>query len=319
MLRVGVVGVGSLGQHHARNYANLKNVHLVAVSDVDKIQGEKIAKNFKAEFFQDYREMLEKIDAVSIVVPTPLHFEVSKFFLENKIHCLIEKPITSTLEQADELIEIAAKNDLILQVGHIERFNPAIIEIQKYIDNPKYIEVNRLGTFSQRATNVGVVLDLMVHDLDMVLFLTNSRVISVDAIGTRVISDFDDIANVRLKFETGCVANISASRISMEKLRKIRIFSENSYISLDYESQSFKLFTKKKEKIESFSDIKIVKFSPKKNEPLFLELEDFVNCVLNRKQPKVSGIHGRNALELALDVTSKINAYLDGNYSFSSR
>lgn len=313
MLRVGVVGVGSLGQHHARNYANLKNIKLTSVSDVDKNQGEKIAKTYKAEYFQDYKLMLGKVDAVSIVVPTPLHFEVSKFFLENKIHCLVEKPITSTLEQADELIELAAKNDLILQVGHIERFNPAIIEIQKYVDEPKYIEVNRLGTFSQRAANVGVVLDLMVHDLDMVLFLTNSRVTSVDAIGTRVISDFDDIANVRLKFANGCVANISASRISLEKLRKIRIFHENSYISLDYENQSFKLFTKKKEKIESLSDIKIVKFSPKKNEPLFLELEDFVSCILNKKLPKVTGIHGRNALSLALDVTSKINAYLDKN------
>ena len=362
LLKVGVIGVGSLGQHHARNYANMKDVQLVAIVDMNLEQARKVAeklvaareskvgkKNFffvilnsfqnlfsrkasvltgekilkqvqddkengsKFEIFSDYRELVGKVDAVSISSPTPLHYEIAKFFLENKIHCLVEKPITTTLEQADELIEIAAKNDLVLQVGHIERFNPAIIELQKFIQHPRYIDINRLGPYSTRVSHVGVVLDLMVHDLDMVLFLTNSEVETVDAIGTRVISEHEDIANVRLKFKNGCVANISASRVSLEKFRKIRIFQTDSYISLDYENQSFKLYKKKENvaKIEKLTDIDINRFAAKKNEPLHLELLDFVDCVINHKQPKVDGIHGRNALKLALDVITKINEGLN--------
>ncbi|MDR0676776.1 MAG: Gfo/Idh/MocA family oxidoreductase [Elusimicrobiota bacterium] len=316
MIKVGVVGVGRLGQHHARNYAfeNIKNSNLVAVCDVDEETTKKIAKKFKVDYFSDYKNFLGKVDAVSIVVPTHLHFEVAKFFLSHKIHCLVEKPITTTLQEAQELIDIAYKNDLILQVGHIERFNPAIIEIQKFIKNPKYIDVNRLGTYSQRVSNISVVLDLMVHDLDMVLFLTNSEVEKVDAAGTKVISETEDIANVRIKFKNGCVANISASRVSMEKLRKIRLFQSESYISLNYEDQSFKIYTKnpKVEKIQDLSDIKIEKFKPKKNvEPLFLELTDFIYCIINHKNPKVDGKHGYNALKLALEVREKIKEFSD--------
>lgn len=314
MLRLGVIGVGSLGQHHARNYASNKidNARLVAIVDNNEEQGSKIAKTFKAEYFQDYKDLIGKVDAVSIVVPTPLHFEVAKFFLQNKVHCLVEKPITTTLEQAEELIKIAEENNLILQVGHIERFNPGIIEIQKYIKSPRYIDINRLGPYSPRVANVSVVLDLMVHDLDMVLFLTNSEVEKVDAAGTKVISDCEDIANVRIKFKNGCVANISASRVSLEKLRKIRLFQPESYISLNYEEQSFKLYKKKNDidKIKSLLDIDILKFKPKeKIEPLFLELTDFIKCITDKKTPKVDGRHGYNALKLAIEVTEKIKEF----------
>ena len=227
---------------------------------------EKLNENKKIQIFADYKELVGKVDAVSIVSPTPIHHEIAKFFLENKIHCLVEKPITTTIEQADELIEIAAKNDLILQVGHIERFNPAIIELQNFVKQPRYIDINRLGPYSARVSHVGVVLDLMVHDLDMVLFLTNSEVESVDAVGTKVISEHEDIANVRIKFKNGCVANISASRVSLDKFRKIRIFQSDSYISLDYENQSFKMYKKKEnlDKIQSLLDIEIKKFAAKK-------------------------------------------------------
>jgi predicted dehydrogenase len=351
-LRVGVIGVGSLGQHHARNYATMANVSLVAIVDNNLAQAQKISENLtstsketqknknffskifsripvetpnsgvsitqsqqpqKIQIFTDYKDLLGKVDAVSISSPTPLHYEIAKFCLENKIHCLVEKPITTTIEQADELIDISNKNNVILQIGHIERFNPAIIELQNFVKKAKYIDINRLGPYSARVAHVGVVLDLMVHDLDMVLFLTNSEVESVDAVGTRVISEHEDIANVRLKFKNGCVANISASRVSLEKLRKIRIFQTDSYISLDYEHQSFKLYKKKENllRIEKLTDIEIVKFAPKKNEPLYLELMDFVDCVINNKKPKVDGTHGRNALKLALDVTSKINEFLE--------
>ena len=345
MLRIGVIGVGSLGQHHARNYMNINGAKLVAIVDNNEAQAKKIAEklsskpdeqkncclfvkfaNFfksqeqscsdcsceRIQVFTDYRDLLGKVDAVSIACPTPQHHEIAKFFLENNIHCLVEKPITVTLEEADELIELAKKNDLILQVGHIERFNPAIIEIQNYVKSPKYIDINRLGPYSARVAHVGVVLDLMVHDLDMVLFLTDSEVESVDAVGTRVISEHEDIANVRLRFKNGCVANISASRVSLDKFRKIRIFQPDSYISLDYEHQTFKVYRKKAnvQKLEGLGDIDIFKFSAKKNEPLYLELSDFVDCVINHRQPKVSGRHGRNALKLALEVTSKINESL---------
>ncbi|MCP4482711.1 MAG: Gfo/Idh/MocA family oxidoreductase [bacterium] len=308
MLKTSVIGVGSLGQHHARIYAGMKDINLVAVVDSDEKNGKKQAKKYKATYLKDYHQLVGKVDAVSIAVPTPLHFEVAKFFLENKIHCLVEKPITVTLKEADTLISLAEKNGVILQVGHIERFNPAILHAQNFLKNPRFIEINRLGPYSPRVSHVGVVLDLMVHDLDMVLFLTGSKVTSIDAVGTKVISGCEDIANVRLHFESGCVANISASRVSLEKLRKIRVFQDDSYISLNYEKQDLKVYQKKSgiEKVESLKDITLTTHVPKKEEPLFLELRDYIDCIKASKPPKVDGLHGRAALALALEIVKQI-------------
>jgi predicted dehydrogenase len=305
-LRAGVIGVGKLGQHHARIYSEIPDIDFVGIIDKDKNQAEHIAKKCKTQVFTDIKDLVGKVDMVNIAAPTPLHYEIAKFFIQNHIHCLIEKPITVTLEEANELVNLAKENNVIIQVGHIERFNSAVIEAQKYIHNPRFIEVNRLGPYDPRVAHVSVVLDLMIHDLDILLFLTKSNVVSVDAVGTKVLSDNHDIANARIKFANGCVANVSASRISIEKFRKIRIFQEDSYISLDYEKQSLKLYKKKTEHVTSLKDIDIIHPKIQKNEPLLLEILDFIRCVKEGSKPVVDGLNAKNALELALEINNKI-------------
>ncbi|MFH1715108.1 MAG: Gfo/Idh/MocA family oxidoreductase [Elusimicrobiota bacterium] len=307
-IRAAVIGVGKLGFHHARIYAGMKGVDLVGVVDSDDKKGKQTAIKFNTNYYADYRDLIGKVDAVNIVVPTLLHYEAASFFLKNKIHCLVEKPITTDLKEAQELADIAGANGVVLQVGHIERFNPAVLEAQKYIKAPKFIEVNRLGPYDPRVSQVGVVLDLMIHDLDILLFLTGSKVKSIDAVGTKLFSNFEDIANVRLKFENNCVANVSASRVSIKKTRKIRIFQDDSYISLNYQKQTLVIYKKKKEKVDSFKDIQMLKPRIKKNEPLLLEIEDFIRCVKGQIAPVVSGIHAMNALELALEIGKEIES-----------
>ncbi|MFC1485330.1 Gfo/Idh/MocA family oxidoreductase [bacterium] len=311
MIRIGVIGVGSLGKHHARIYDAMRHVDLTCIVDTDIAAAKKIGKKYKAEYFKNYHGIVEKVDAVSIAAPTPFHYEIAKFFLEHKIHVLVEKPITVSVEEADDLILLAEKNKVILQVGHIERFNPAVVEAQKHIKDARFIEINRLGPYSPRCSNVGVVLDLMVHDLDMVLFLTDSKPVSIDAVGASVMSQTEDIANVRIRFKNSCVANISASRVSLERFRKFRIFQHDSYLSLDYEKQSLKMYSKREgvEKIETLKDILFMKIPIKKEEPLYLELKDFIECIEQNTFPKVSGVHGRDALKLALDITEQIRQF----------
>lgn len=306
-VKVGVIGVGSLGQHHARIYASIPEVELVGVVDTDEQRAKNIANKLNTVVFESADSLLDKVDAVNIVTPTPLHFSIAKLAIEKKVHCLVEKPITVILDEADELIRLAEAHDVLLQVGHIERFNPAIIEAHKHITHPKFIEVDRLGPYSPRMSHIGVVLDLMVHDLDMLLYLTQSEVVSIDAVGTKVFSDFEDIANVRIRFADGCVANVSASRISLKKMRKIRIFQDDAYISLSFEKQNLRIYKKKSEQLKSIKDIKIIRPRIKKNEPLLLELKDFIHCVAKRSLPLVCGVQGRNALQLALDVSRQMS------------
>ncbi|MGD9152364.1 MAG: Gfo/Idh/MocA family oxidoreductase [Gammaproteobacteria bacterium] len=306
-VKVGVIGIGSLGQHHARIYASMPEVELIGIVDIDKQRAKNIANKLNTIVFDSADALLDKVDAVNIVTPTPLHFSIAKLAIEKKVHCLVEKPITVAVDEADELIRLAEVHDVLLQVGHIERFNPAIIEAYKHITYPKFIEVDRLGPYSPRMSHIGVVLDLMVHDLDMLLYLTQSEVVSIDAVGTKVFSDFEDIANVRIKFANGCVANVSASRVSLKKLRKIRVFQDDAYISLNFEKQNLKIYKKKKEQLENLKDIKIMRPRIKKNEPLLLELKDFIHCVVEKSSPLVCGVQGRNALELALEVSRQIS------------
>ena len=314
-MKIGVIGVGSLGQHHARVYSQIPKacpernlgIELFGVCDVDKKRAEKIAKNFNAKPFSDYKELIGKINAVSIVVPTPLHYTVAKDFLNAGIHRLVEKPITEDVSQAEELLKIANEKNIILQIGHIERFNTAVIEAQKYIKQPKFIEAQRLGPYDPRVAHIGVVMDLMIHDIDIILTLVNSKIVQMDAIGAKVLSQKEDIANVRLKFENGCVANISASRVSLDKFRKIRIFQDDSYISLDYAGQSLKIYKKKSDVVTSMSDIEIIKPKLKPEEPLKRELEHFINCIRTGKPPIVTGEHGRDALEIAIAILKKLS------------
>ncbi|MFH0948367.1 MAG: Gfo/Idh/MocA family oxidoreductase [Elusimicrobiota bacterium] len=306
-MKIAVIGVGSLGQHHARLYSQLYGVEFLGVCDVDKKRAEKIAKNFNVQSFSDYKELIGKVDAVSIVVPTPLHYAVAKDFLNAGVHCLVEKPITDNVSQAEELLKIANEKNVILQIGHIERFNTAVIEAQKYIKSPKFIEAQRLGPYDPRVAHIGVIMDLMIHDIDIILTLVASKIIQMDVIGAKVLSKNEDIANVRLKFENGCVANISASRVSIDKFRKIRIFQDDTYISLDYAGQSLKIYRKKSDIVSSMSDIEIIKPKLKTEEPLKRELEHFINCVKTGKQPLVTGEHGRDALEVAMEILKKLN------------
>ncbi|MFC2091149.1 Gfo/Idh/MocA family oxidoreductase [Elusimicrobiota bacterium] len=305
-LRVGVVGTGHLGRHHARIYSELGNARLVAVSDIDEKKGGKIAEKYGCRYCKDFHELLDSIDAVSIVTPTETHYEIAREFLKHNISTLIEKPITSSIEQASKLIMISEENSCILQVGHIERFNAAIKKAREYIKEPRFIEVNRLSRFPDRSLDIGVVLDLMIHDIDIILSFVDSSVKSISSIGASVFSDKEDIANCRLAFENGCIANITASRISYKSERKFRVFQSDSYISLDYEKQDFVIYKKKKNIVDKPSDIERIVPQLMKSEPLREELMDFLSTVTEGKTPTVSGYHGYNAIKLARDIINQI-------------
>lgn len=299
-IKVGVIGVGHLGSIHAKVYSKLDNVKLAGVCDCNIEKALEIGKKYHTNSYADYEDLFGKIDAASIAVPTSLHYNIAKEFLNHDIHVLIEKPITKTLSEADELIEIARERKLILQVGHIERFNSAVLAIEPYLKTPKFIECQRLGPFHKRVKDVGVVLDLMIHDIDIVLGLMKQDVVNIEAVGLSTVSDYEDVANVRLMFESGVIADITASRVTKDVVRKIRIFQEDSYISLDYVAQEAAIFRKTGEKIAK-EKIKI-----KKKEPLKKELKSFIECVRTLKRPIVSGVEGRRALQVALEVIEKI-------------
>jgi predicted dehydrogenase len=305
-LKMGVIGIGHLGVHHARIVSSLPDVELVGICDINEPQVKKFAKLYKTTAYTDYHQLLNKVDAISIAVPTPLHYQIAKDFINAQVHCLIEKPITPDLAEAEELLTLVKEKNLILQVGHIERFNPAVLEAQKYINEPKFIEANRLGPYDPRVAHISVVLDLMIHDIDIVLYLVQDRILSIDAVGAKVLSQFEDIANARIRFAHGCVANISASRVSLKKFRKIRIFQKDSYLSLDYAKPGLKVYSKKKEEVTSLKDIKVVYPRLVKLEPLAEELKNFVSCVREGRKPQVTGEHGRDALEIALEIMRKI-------------
>lgn len=301
-VKVGIIGVGHLGAIHAKVYSKLPNVKLVGVCDCNLKRAIEIGQKYHTNSYADYEDLFDKVDAASIVVPTSLHYNIAKDFLSHGIHTLIEKPITKTLSEADELIEIANEKKLILQVGHIERFNSAVLALEPYLRRPKFIECQRLGPFHKRVDDVGVVLDLMIHDIDIVLGLIERDVVNIEAVGLSTISDYEDIANVRLTFEDGTIADITASRVTKDIVRKIRIFQEESYISLDYLDQEVTIFKKTHDKILK-EKVKI-----KKKEPLKRELESFIECVAAGTKPIVSGVEGRRALQVALEILEKIKS-----------
>jgi len=299
-LKVGVIGIGRLGSIHTRVYDELGEVDLIGICDIDPQKLEKALKQFKVPAYLDYKELINKVDAISIAVPTKKHFQIAKDFIENNIPLLIEKPITNKLAHAEELITLAKKHNVIMQVGHVERFNSAFSAVQKIVKNPRFIECHRLSPFPHRSLDIGVVLDVMIHDIDIILGLVNSNIKSVEAVGVPVLTQFEDIANVRLTFENGCVCNLTASRISEEAMRKIRIFLSDTYISLDYGSQEAFLYKKENKQI-----IKEV-LPIEKDEPLKREIESFIDCVRNKKRPLVSGKEAYQALHLADRIINKI-------------
>lgn len=307
-LRIGVVGAGYLGKFHAEKYSQMDDVELVGIADLNRVQAESVSKKVKTNAYTDYRDLIGKTDAVSVVVPTPAHFEVSRDFLENDIDVLIEKPITTTLAEADELISISAARGLIIQVGHLERFNPAILALKDIVKNPRFIESHRLSIFKERGTDVSVVLDLMIHDIDIISCFVKSEIKSIHAAGIPVITGLADIANTRLEFMNGCVANVTASRISTKNERKIRLFQQDAYISVDFANNEITVVRKKESKKESLipgMEIKQICFE--KSDALKDELTAFVKAVSRREVPEVTGQVGRDALKVALSVMGQID------------
>ncbi|MBU1713569.1 MAG: Gfo/Idh/MocA family oxidoreductase [Proteobacteria bacterium] len=308
-LRVGVVGAGYLGKFHADKYSQMDDVELVGIADSDRVQAEIVSKKVQTNVYTDYRDLIGKVDAVSVVVPTPAHYKVSKDFLENDIDVLIEKPITTTLREADELISISEARGLIIQVGHLERFNPAILALKNIVKKPRFIESHRLSIFKERGTDVSVVLDLMIHDIDIISGFVRSDIKSIHAAGIPVITGQADIANTRLEFMNGCVANVTASRISTKNERKIRLFQQDAYISVDFANHEITIVRKKDDEIESvIPGMEIKQICFKKSDALKDELTAFVKSVRRREVPEVTGQVGRDALKVALSVMEQIDS-----------
>ena len=308
-LKIGVIGVGSLGQHHARVLTELPQAELAGVADVNQERGGEIAGRHGVPFYADYRGLLERVDAVSIVVPTTLHFQVAKDALEQGRHVLVEKPITATVAQAQELTALAEQKKLKFQVGHIERFNPAFRAAAGYIQDPKFIECTRLAPYTGRNTDVPVVLSQMIHDIDIILSFFHSELERVSAIGSSLVSGNEDIANGRLEFKNGCVANLTASRISNKKERKMRIFQKDSYVTVDFLNPGVKVY-KLKGPSKGMTDLsKMVDcLEPKidKIEPLKAELAAFADCILNHTEPLITGQDGMRALKVAEAILNEI-------------
>lgn len=309
-IRVGVIGVGHVGQHHARIYRELPGVELAGIADSDVARLQKVGSLVGVSAFQDYRELFGQVDGVSIAVPTHVHTLIARECLERGLDVLIEKPLAETLQEAEELTDLAKRQGRILQVGHVERFNGAVQALHRIVKAPGFIECHRLSPFPQRGTDVDVILDLMIHDIDVILSLVKSPVSQVSAVGVPVLSNRVDIANARLEFSSGCVANVTASRVSVERLRKIRIFQPDTYISLDYASQEVTLFRRLPGDPASHPpqppQIVREEVVVEKEEPLRLELMSFLSCVRERTRPEVSGEEAVEALRVASQILAKM-------------
>ena len=303
-IKVAVIGVGYLGKFHAEKYKINKKVDLVGVVDSNKERRTEISKKLNVLQFSNYKEVLPKVDAVSIAVPTNLHYEIGKIFLENGKHVLLEKPFTSTLAQAKTLGKIADSKKIILQIGHLERFNKAFLKLENIIQRPLFIECNRISPFKIRGTEVDVIMDLMIHDLDIILKLNKSNIKNIQAKGIKVLTNKADIANARITFENGCICNLSSSRISEKVERKTRIFQKNAYFSIDYQTNRLDTYTKESNK--SIQSIKRKSYQYENNDSLKKEIESFIDCVKLKKSPIVSSKDGINALKYALQISNKI-------------
>jgi predicted dehydrogenase len=299
-LKVGVVGVGHIGREHARIYSLLSQAEFVGVYDIDPATARRVAQQYGIRTFNTVAELAEAVDAATVATPTVTHGAVAAAFLEQGKHVLVEKPIADSPATARFMVELAHQHQAILQVGHIERFNPVLRLLEQSLTHPKFIEAHRLSPYPGRSTDIGVVLDLMIHDIEVILHLVRSPVQSVDAVGVAVLSQGEDIANARIRFENGCVANITTSRISPEKLRKIRVFQDDTYLSLDYQNQTGEIYRKVKSQIVR-ENVPI-----NKEEPLKSELASFVDCCLTAREPVVTGMQGMAALNLAIQITNMI-------------
>jgi predicted dehydrogenase len=322
-LKVGVIGTGHLGSLHAKMLAEIGAANLVGVFDIDKPKAEKVASDTQSKAFPTLEELLSSVQAVSIATTTKSHFDVGQLALNRGVHAFVEKPITETIDQARRLVELADSRGLKLQVGHIERFNPAILALEQLTLRPMFIESHRLAQFNPRGSDVAVVLDLMIHDIDLILSLVKSRVVRIDANGIAVVSEGEDIANARLQFENGCVANVTASRISQSKMRKMRLFQHDAYISIDFLQGLAEVFRLVDEgdpnvkptmmlgKIDQGKRKRLIVYEQpevKEVNALKYELELFVRAVQENREPPVTGRDGLQALEVAEEILKKISS-----------
>jgi predicted dehydrogenase len=306
-LRTAVIGVGYLGRFHAQKYAQLSGSKLVGVVDANADACAKVAAESGARAFGDYRDLFGKVDAVSLAVPTPLHHAIGCDLLRNGIDVLIEKPIATTVSEARELVDLAQKHGRVLQVGHLERFNPAVLAAAERLRTPRFVESHRLAPFKQRGTDVSVVLDLMIHDIDLIQELVGTPIESIDAVGATVFSGEIDIVNARLRFKGGCVANTTASRISLKQERKIRIFQDDAYLSVDMQQKILTVIRKKDQApVESPAQVSIEEESFDQGDALLAEIEAFLKAVRERSTPVVTGEDGLRALETAMKITALV-------------
>ncbi len=311
IIRTAVIGVGHLGQHHARNYAQNPRCKLTHVCDMNREQATKIAKMWDAKPVTDFRELIGQVDAVSIATPTTSHFEVGIVMLENNIHCLIEKPVCDNVVNAAKLAITAGRRGLVLQVGHIEHFNMAVQRFMEILTTPRFIECHRLGPFNPRVKDVGVVMDLMIHDVDIILRMVDSPIKSIDAVGIAIVTEKEDIANARLTFESGCIANLTVSRVTPKPLRKLRVFQDDAYVSLDYAKQAMEVYRRiPNPDFEKPGDprylVESKKLRIKREEPLKLELDHFLDCVERGRPPRTDGTHAMEALDVVIKITEMI-------------
>jgi len=325
-LKVAVVGVGHLGRAHARIYSEMDEVELVGVVDANPAVADQVADSLSTRAFYNHSDIIGLAEAASVATPTDVHFPVARELIEAGIHLIIEKPMTPSLDEAEELVRLAEEKNVRLQVGHVERFNPAVMAVESYIENPRFIECDRISPFSFRSIDIGVVLDLMIHDLDIVLAFVGSEPVEVEGLGVAVFGEHEDMASARIVFENGCVSYLRASRISNKRLRKIRVFQPDSYISLNYAEHTAQIFRRKKSLSQAellelrnrypsleeaqkylFQNLLEIKEVPiKEEEPLRMELRSFVQAVMEGREPEVSGELGLRAMRLASRILESI-------------
>ncbi len=319
-IKIGVVGVGHLGIHHVKHYATIPNVKLLGIYDPDTERSNYVAKKYQTDTFQSLESLIKNVDALSIVTPTPNHFKTAKLCLENKKHVFIEKPITVTIEEANSLLKLSKNNSVIIQVGHIERLNPALLALDPYNINPQFIEIQRLAPYTTRGTDVPVVLDKMIHDIDILLSLVKSEVSSLDATGMSIITNSLDIAHARIQFKNGTVASLMSSRIAQNDVRKVKLFQKNLYSTIDLLKGTAEIYEVQQSKSNKSNILKSANFQRngkkrfitymkpdvKKHDALELELKNFSNSIIGKEKPIVDGSSGRDALSVALEIQKMI-------------
>jgi predicted dehydrogenase len=301
----GVVGVGYLGKFHAEKYASSSKAKLIGIVDIDELRVNEIGAALAAPAYTDYRNLFGKVQCVSIAVPTRVHYQIARDFIDAGIDVLVEKPLTASIAEARELVAAAQKKNVLLQVGHLERFNPAIRRLEGVIREPKFVECHRLAPFVERGTDVDVVLDLMIHDIDVIASLVRAPTERVEAVGVPVLTERPDIANARIKFANGCIANITASRVSLKRERKIRFFQPDAYISIDYDQRRAQIFYKPAPGA-GWLDIRTETVEIKEGDALADEIDSFLECVRSRQHPLVGGAEGLRALEIASMISAQL-------------